>query len=101
MNNWYSRIVGQQTPQQQVIPAQQSGMQFQNPIQKAAYIMRTLTNPAAFVKQQFPDVPDDIANNPNQVVFVDLFYSLFFYLNQFLLYFLLLLFFDHIIFINF
>lgn len=65
MSNWYDRIMGQQLVQQ---PIQQTGMQFQNPIQKAQYILQTLTNPAAFVKQQFPDVPDNIANNPNQVL---------------------------------
>lgn len=65
MSNWYDRIMGQQPVQQ---PIQQTGMQFQNPIQKAQYILQTLTNPAAFVKQQFPDVPDNIVNNPNQVL---------------------------------
>lgn len=65
MSNWYNRIAGQQPLPQ---PMQQTGMQFQNPIQKAQYILQTLTNPAAFVKQNFPDVPDSIINNPNQVL---------------------------------
>lgn len=30
--------------------------------------MQSLQNPAAFVKQQFPDVPDTILNDPNQVL---------------------------------
>jgi len=64
MNPWYERITGNMIPMQ----GQQSfGPVFQNPIQKAAYIMQALTNPAAFVKQQFPDVPDGIANDPIQV----------------------------------
>lgn len=42
--------------------------QFANPIQKAQYILATLTNPAAFVKQQFPDVPDEIASNPQAIL---------------------------------
>ena len=46
---------------------QSQGPVFQNPIQKAAYIMQALTNPAAFVKHEFPDVPDGIANDPVQV----------------------------------
>lgn len=51
------------------MPAQMpSGPQFANPIQKAAYIMQALTNPAAFVKQQFPDIPDEIANNANAIL---------------------------------
>ena len=64
MNNWYSRILGQQST-----PIQQSaGMSFMNPFQKVQYILQTMTNPAAFVKQQFPDVPDAIANDPNKVL---------------------------------
>lgn len=64
MNNWYSRILGQQpTPIQQP-----TGTNFMNPFQKVQYILQTMTNPAAFVKQQFPDVPDAIANDPNKVL---------------------------------
>lgn len=66
MDNWYNRIAGSNNVVQSA-PLQQS-MQFQNPIQKAQYILQTLTNPAAFVKQQFPDIPDNIANDPNQVL---------------------------------
>ena len=62
MNNWYSRIIGQPATQQM------SGANFMNPIQKAQYIMQSLTNPAAFVKQQFPDIPDAILNDPNQIL---------------------------------
>ena len=47
---------------------QSSGMTFQNPLQKANYILRTLTNPAAFVKQQFPDIPDSMMNDPRQIL---------------------------------
>lgn len=62
MNNWYDRIL------QPAMQMQQSqGPVFQNPIQKAAYIMQALTNPAAFVKQAFPDVPDGIVNDPVQI----------------------------------
>ena len=64
MNLWYDRIVGGNAPlmQQSATPV------FQNPIQKAQYIKRALTNPAAFVKEQFPDIPDNICNDPNQVL---------------------------------
>ena len=64
MNGWYDRIAGTMNSQQM---PQSYGPVFQNPIQKAAYIMKALTNPAAFVKQAFPDVPDGIANDPVQV----------------------------------
>lgn len=63
MNNWYDRILQPTVSQMQ----QSQGPVFQNPIQKAAYIMQALTNPAAFVKQAFPDVPDGIANDPVQI----------------------------------
>ena len=64
MNEWYERITnprGGKPANQPVAP------RFQNPIQEAMYIMQALTNPAAFVKQQFPDVPDGIINDPIQV----------------------------------
>lgn len=63
MNNWYDRILQPAVSQMQ----QSQGPVFQNPIQKAAYIMQALTNPAAFVKQAFPDVPDGIVNDPVQI----------------------------------
>lgn len=52
------------------MPQQQSGYapMFNNPIQKVNYILQTLRNPAAFVKQQFPDIPDNIMNNPQQIL---------------------------------
>ena len=43
-------------------------MQFANPIQKMQYIMQAMTNPAAFVKQAIPDLPPEIANDPNQIL---------------------------------
>ena len=47
---------------------QNSGMQFANPMQKMQYIMQAMRNPAAFVKQNLPDIPDAISNNPNQIL---------------------------------
>lgn len=55
----------QQTPQQM----SNSGIgQFSNPIQKVNYILQTMTNPGAFVKQAFPDIPDNMINDPNQIM---------------------------------
>ena len=55
----------QQTPQQM----SNSGIgQFSNPIQKVNYILQTMTNPGAFVKQAFPDIPDSMMNDPNQIM---------------------------------
>lgn len=41
---------------------------FENPAQKVAYVMQAMRNPAAFVKQQFPDIPDEISNNPDAIL---------------------------------
>lgn len=38
------------------------------PIQKMNTIMQAMRNPAQFVKQQFPDIPDTMMNDPNQVL---------------------------------
>lgn len=59
MNNWYNRINKVQQVQQ---------TRFQNPIQQANYIMQAMKNPAAFIQEQFPDVPENIRNNPNDVL---------------------------------
>jgi hypothetical protein len=32
------------------------------------YIMQAMRTPAAFVKQHFPDIPNDIANNPDAIL---------------------------------
>ena len=62
MNNWYKRI--NQVP----VQSPQSGMTFQNPLQRMQYIMEAIRNPAAFVKQQFPDIPENIQNDPNEIL---------------------------------
>lgn len=64
MSSWYDRING--IPAQ--APQMTSGMQFQNPVQKANYIMNAIQNPAAFVKEQFPDIPENIQNNPDEIL---------------------------------
>ena len=38
-----------------------------NPMQMMAQVMKAMMNPAAFVKQNFPDIPVNIQNDPNQV----------------------------------
>lgn len=48
---------------------QRSGIpQFNNPIQKMQYMMQAMQNPAAFVKQHFPDIPAQIQNDPTQIL---------------------------------
>ena len=41
---------------------------FQHPIQKMQYIMQAMTNPAAFVKQRIPDLPNEISGNPMAII---------------------------------
>ena len=60
-NPLFDALNGQQVMQQ--APAIPTG-----PIQNTNAIMQAMRNPAAFVKQQFPDIPEDIANDPNQVL---------------------------------
>ena len=38
------------------------------PVQRVGMIMQAMQNPAAFTKQQFPDIPDDIANDPGRIL---------------------------------
>lgn len=63
-NPLYQMLMGQNRMPQPTY----SGMRFQNPIQKMQYIMQAMMNPAAFVRQQFPDMPAEISNNPNQIL---------------------------------
>ena len=68
-NPLYQMLYGG-APQQRPSPNYQSsgGMNFQNPMQKMAYIMQAMRNPAAFVRQAIPDIPQEISNNPNQIL---------------------------------
>lgn len=39
-----------------------------NPMQRMNLVMQAMQNPAAFVRQKFPDIPDNIANDPGQIL---------------------------------
>jgi len=39
-----------------------------NPIQKVSRVMQAMRNPAAFVRQSFPDIPAYMQNDPNQIL---------------------------------
>lgn len=60
MNNWYNRINSVQPTQPTIT--------FQNPMQQMSYVMNAMRDPAAFILEQFPDVPENIRNNPNEVL---------------------------------
>ena len=63
MNPLYNMLMsGQMNRANMVSP------QAMNPMQKMQYIMQAMTNPAALVKQAFPDIPAQIQNDPNQIL---------------------------------
>lgn len=47
---------------------QQPVMSPTNPMQKMQMMLQAMSNPAAFVKRAFPDIPNEIQNNPNQIL---------------------------------
>lgn len=63
---WYDRINGSQ-PAPQPNPGY-SGLPFFNPMQRINAVQQAMQNPAAFVRQAFPNMPADIANDPNKVL---------------------------------
>lgn len=61
MNPLYQMLNGGAMGQTPVAPS--------NPmLQRLGVIRQAMANPAAFVKQQFPDIPDDISNDPRQIL---------------------------------
>lgn len=70
-NPLYSMLMGS-IPQQSVTSFPQnmsfSPPMFQNPLQKMNYIMQAMSNPAAFVRQNLPEIPNEILNDPNQIL---------------------------------
>lgn len=64
MNPLYNMLFGrpaQQSPQ----PMQQAPM---NPFQRANAIMQAMRDPSTFVRQMIPDLPQEIANDPNKIL---------------------------------
>lgn len=46
----------------------QAGNNMRNPYQMMQQMSQAMANPAAFLKQRFPDIPDQIMNNPWQIM---------------------------------
>ena len=42
--------------------------QFMNPYQQMQQVMSAMNNPAAFLKQKFPDIPNEIMYDPNRIL---------------------------------
>ncbi len=57
-------MMPQQAAQSYANPAMQMPM---TPMQKMNLVMQAMQNPIAVVRQRFPDIPDSIANDPNQI----------------------------------
>ena len=56
------------SPQTPSAPHTPGAGQFMNPYQRVQQVMSAMNNPAAFIKQQFPDIPDEIMYDPNQIL---------------------------------
>lgn len=52
-------------PQTQQMPG---AGQFLTPYQRMQQVMSAMQNPAAFLKQRFPDIPDEIMYDPNRIM---------------------------------
>ena len=59
MNPLYQQLQAQ--PQQ----VQMSNM---NPVQRINYIRQAMANPGLYIKQCFPDIPDQISGDPNAIL---------------------------------
>lgn len=58
-NPLYQQLMGTQ-PASNVMP--------QRPFNPLQQIMSAMNNPAAFIKQRFPDIPDSMMSDPNQIL---------------------------------
>lgn len=56
------------SPNQQSTPQSFGANQFMTPFQKVQQVMSVMNNPASFLKQRFPDIPNEIMYDPNQIM---------------------------------
>ena len=66
MSGWADRILGGITPQ--AAPMMPSQQPMPNRMQMMGQMMQAMQNPAAFVKQRLPGIPDQVLQNPNYVL---------------------------------
>lgn len=67
MNPLFNMLMGGGNPMQQSMP-NPVGQFSRAPIQKFQAIMQAMQNPAQFVRNAIPDLPAEIANDPNQIL---------------------------------
>ena len=63
MNPLYNQLMGGQKAQQ--VPQVSAPM---NPLQRMGQIMQAMRNPVQFVRNAIPDLPAEIANDPNRIL---------------------------------
>lgn len=63
MNPLFQQLTGGMMPQQ--IPAPSNMM---NPLQRINFVRQAMANPALIIKQRFPDIPDQIMNDPGKIL---------------------------------
>lgn len=69
MNPLFNMLMGGQSGMPQMQPTQPQQMPIANtPVSRANAIYQAMMNPAAFVRQAIPDLPSQIANDPNQIL---------------------------------
>ena len=69
MNPLFHMLMGNQSGMPQMQPTQPQQMPMDNtPVSTANAIYQAMRNPAAFVRQAIPDLPPQIANDPNQIL---------------------------------
>lgn len=67
MNPIFNMLMGNQPGMPQMQPTSPQQMP-STPVSRANAIYQAMINPAAFVRQAIPDLPPQIANDPNQIL---------------------------------
>ena len=63
MNPLFQQLTGGMMPQQMPMPSN-----MMNPLQRIDFIRQAMANPALIIKQRFPDIPDQIMNDPGKIL---------------------------------
>jgi len=63
MNPLFQQLIGGMMPQQMPGPSN-----MMSPLQRINFIRQAMVNPALIIKQRFPDIPDQIMNDPGKIL---------------------------------
>ena len=61
MNQLFQQIMGSAAQQQ--MPSN-----MMSPLQRINFVRQAMANPAMIIKQRFPDIPDQIMNDPGKIL---------------------------------